>query len=70
MHKKIKQNLLKEFQVAIDQIQAEIDHLNETRLPWPMYDEVLGIPQDKLEVRKNILEALRDADLKLSYGGW
>lgn len=61
------QKVIDELNQEIYELKVKIDDLNETRRPWPMYDQVIGSPQDRLQTRKEILEILRDTELSINY---
>lgn len=61
-NKKKKQMLKEDFNNEISRLADKIKYLDETRKPWSLYDNWIGTPQDKLKMRIEILETLRDSD--------
>jgi hypothetical protein len=52
--------ILSEFDHEISRLERQVDHLDKTRRRYPIYDDVIGSPQDKILTRIIFLELLRD----------
>jgi len=65
--------LIDDFDQEISSVEEEIIHLDKNRKPWPMYDQWLGTPQDRLRNKIGILEFLKNYSFSWKdehyYGG-
>jgi hypothetical protein len=52
--------ILAEFDHEISRLEKQVNHLEKTRRRYPIYDDVIGAPQDKILTRISFLELLRD----------